>query len=385
MKFFDWPLLPLAALLLVPAAEAAAPLLEQPEPPPARAKPGGPQNAAAPAGILVSQNSMRPPGGIGEGGEGFYPEGQSGGAEDAAGLLVRLGRLESQMRQINGQIEQMQFETRRLEEQLKKFQEDVDFRFREGGPRSPAQKRGGAAEPQIDGDSRNSPQMQNTAAAGSRSSRRGDAFDPAMDPTAPGAPRPLGSLAAGRALGGGDQSGTGLPDPSAPLDLAGGRSRSAAAPQGVPPAARIAEPAASHTLQGVKPAAAPPATPKQEYALAMASLKTGSFAEAENGFAGFLQKYPKDKLAADAVYYLGESYYLRGRRREAAEQFLKISTQYPNSPRAPQALLRLGQSLRALGAKEQACATFNEIPRKYPGASSMIRTGAAEEAKRTQC
>src|SRR5215471_7518744 len=131
MKFFDWPLLPLAALLLVPAAEAAAPLLEQPEPPPARAKPGGPQNAAAPAGILVSQNSMRPPGGIGEGGEGFYPEGQSGGAEDAAGLLVRLGRLESQMRQINGQIEQMQFETRRLEEQLKKFQEDVDFRFRE--------------------------------------------------------------------------------------------------------------------------------------------------------------------------------------------------------------------------------------------------------------
>ena len=117
----------------------------------------------------------------------------------------------------------------------------------------------------------------------------------------------------------------------------------------------------------------------------MAYLKQAAYENAEKGFATFLEKNPKDKLASDATYYLGESYYLRGRRREAAEQFLKVSTQYPNSPRAPQALLRLGQALSALGAKEQACASFGEILRKYPNAQPMVKTSAEREAKRAQC
>jgi tol-pal system protein YbgF len=90
-------------------------------------------------------------------------------------------------------------------------------------------------------------------------------------------------------------------------------------------------------------------------------------------------------MAPDAIYFLGESFYLRGRQREAAEQYLKLSTQYADSPRAPEALLRLGQSLNALGAREQACATYGEITRKYPNAPSMIKVGAQREAKRAQC
>ena len=90
-------------------------------------------------------------------------------------------------------------------------------------------------------------------------------------------------------------------------------------------------------------------------------------------------------MASDAIYYLGESFYQRGRQPEAAEQYLKISTQYADSPRAPEALLRLGQSLNALGAKEQACATYGEIARKYPNAPSMVKVGAEREAKRAQC
>ncbi|MGA7657394.1 MAG: YbgF trimerization domain-containing protein, partial [Methylocella sp.] len=98
--------------------------------------------------IHLAQGYGRPPGEIGESGDAPY----AGEQPDGAQLLVRIGRLESQMRQINGQIEQMQFETRKLEEQLKKFQEDVDFRFHEGGAGAPAakppQKRSEAAETQ---------------------------------------------------------------------------------------------------------------------------------------------------------------------------------------------------------------------------------------------
>ena len=117
----------------------------------------------------------------------------------------------------------------------------------------------------------------------------------------------------------------------------------------------------------------------------MSYFKQREYENAEKGFAGFLEKNPKNKLASDAIYYLGESFYQRGRHPEAAEQYLRISTQYANSPRAPQALLRLGQSLSSLGAKEQACAAYGEIARKYPNAPAQIKTGAEREAKRAEC
>jgi len=346
--------------------------------------------------IHVAQGYGRPPGDIGEPGDVPY----GGEQPDAAQLLVRIGRLESQMRQINGQIEQMQFETRKLAEQLRKFQEDVDFRFHEGGAGAPAakapQKRGEAAEPQSSVEAQlaapglpspglASPDLAtpNTSAPPPPVNRRGDAFDPTQNPAAPGAPRQLGSLTpAGSANPGStrrsESTSAGLDqnDPGAPLDLSNGRPRTVA-PSAVP--------ASAITTPGGTVIAALPNSPREEFDIALANLKQRGYEDAEKGFAGFLEKNPKSKLAPDAIYFLGESFYLRGRQREAAEQYLKLSTKYAESPRAPEALLRLGQSLNALGAKEQACATYGEITRKYPNAPSMIKAGAEREAKRSQC
>jgi len=345
--------------------------------------------------ILIAQGYGRPPGEIGAGGDAFYPgDAPDGGPQDSASLLIRLGRLESQMRQINGQIEQMQFETRKLEEQLKKFQEDVEFRFREGPQRAPSnnprERRGEAVQPQTKGEISATAQPQNAPAEAARPAGRGDAFDPAQAPGAPGAPRPLGSLAANSVAqepASGAQAASGPGDPGAPLDLTNGRSKLPEAAAGAPQLA-----AAPGGIEAEGPASARGTvmsglanTPKGEFDLAMAYLKQGAYESAEKTFADFLEKYGKDKLASDAIFYLGESYYLRGRRREAAEQYLKISSQFAKSPRAPHALLRLGQSLSALGAKEQACAAFFEIPHKYPNAPAMVKAGAEREAKRSQC
>src|ERR1700730_15880782 len=130
------------------------------------------QIAAARNEIRIAQGYGRPPGEIGEPGDVPFEQ-QDGTQQDSAGLVVRIGRLESQMRQISGQIEQMQFEARGLAEQLKKFQEDVDFRFQEGGAKAsslakPPQKRGEAPETQIIGDGR----PQSAAIASSRANGR---------------------------------------------------------------------------------------------------------------------------------------------------------------------------------------------------------------------
>jgi tol-pal system protein YbgF len=343
------------------------------------------------AEISVAQGYGRPPGDIGEPGDAPF----AGEQPDSAQLLVRIGRLESQMRQINGQLEQMQFENRRLEEQLKKFQEDVDFRFHDGAPGAPAakppQKRSEAPEAQTFADT---PLAAPGAAASPRAGGRGDAFDPSQNPSAPGAPRPLGSpVPAPRAASSNarrdENASSGLEqnDLGAPLDLSSGRSRTAGEPatEGAQTGEPSRVPANAVTTPGGTVIAGAPNSARLEFDTALAFLKQKSYEDAEKGFTGFLEKNPKNKLASDAVYYLGESYYLRGRQREAAEQYLKLSTHYPDSPRAPAALLRLGQSLNALGAKEQACATYGEIDRKYPNAPAMVKAGAEREAKRSQC
>jgi tol-pal system protein YbgF len=354
------------------------------------------QIAAARNGIRIAQGYGRPPGEIGEPGDVPFAGQQDAMQQDSAGLVVRIGRLESQMRQISGQIEQMQFEARGLAEQLKKFQEDVDFRFHEGGAQGaplakPPQKRGEAPETQIVGEDGGRPQ--NAAIASSRPNGHGDAFDPTQHPGAPGAPRPLGSLApaASTNLAGGrpHESGPAALDqsePGAPLDLSNGRSHIAGPPLTTPTPPMAAKvPASAITTPGGTVIAMAPNTAKEQFDIALGYFKQREYENAEKGFAGFLEKNPNSKMASDAIYYLGESFYQRGRQREAAEQYLKISTHYANSPRAPEALLRLGQSLNALGAKEQACATYGEIARKYPSAPATVKIGAERETKRAQC
>ncbi len=66
------------------------------------------------------------------------------GAQDASELIVRLNRLENVSRQMSGQIETLQYENRQLKEQLRKFQEDVEFRFQDGKGSAPRRTASGA-------------------------------------------------------------------------------------------------------------------------------------------------------------------------------------------------------------------------------------------------
>ncbi|MBN9458875.1 MAG: tol-pal system protein YbgF [Bosea sp.] len=277
-------------------------------------------------------------------------------AQDAADLLVRTTRLENQMRQMAGQIEQLQFENKRLTEQLSRFQQDVDFRLNEkGGGGRPSAGSAPPATPPAGG----TPQRQ----------RRGDAFDPSTQQGAAGAPQPLGGGISGIIE---DEYANG-PASGQPLDLQGvGRPVQQGAVAGGPRGQSVA-------------AASGPATAKEAYDSAYAALKRRAYEQAEMGFRQFLQSYPRDRLAVDATYWLGESYMQRQRYREAAEQFLKISKETPRAAKAPDSLLRLGMALSGLGAKEQACATYAKVGVDYPQASSALRNAVARERRRSGC
>ncbi|NNM74298.1 tol-pal system protein YbgF [Enterovirga aerilata] len=297
-------------------------------------------------------------------------------AQDAAELLVRLNRLEGQVRQMSGQIEQLQFENRQQKEQLRKFQEDVEFRLQErsGGGRSAAPA---TTQPS------SAPQ---TPASTPRPSRRSDAFDPDAEPGAPGAPRPLGTTAAsppladpapGRRRGGEDTAFS----EGAPLDL-GAAARGPVA--GMNPAVAGTNPAAS-TPRATASLPAGGGEARADYDAAYAYVLQKQWDQAESALRRFLAQHGRDRLAADATYWLGESYLQRSRHRDAAEQFLKVSTEHTRSSKAPDALLKLGISLSALGAKDQACATFAEVERKYPQASASLKQAVDREQKKARC
>jgi tol-pal system protein YbgF len=278
-------------------------------------------------------------------------------AQDAADLLVRTNRLENQLRTLSGQIEQLQFENRRLSEQLRKFREDVDFRLNE---------RGGARAGGAPGPANAAP-----PAAGQPRQRRGDAFDPSQQQGAAGAPRPLGG--GGGGIGGIIEDDVAQVPGQGPLDLQGvGRPvPQGALPQGSP--------------RGPSVAATGAASPKEAYDLAYASVLRKEYEQAEMGFRQFLQSYPRDRLAPDATYWLGDSYLQRQRYREAAEQFLKISREYPRATKAPDSLLRLGMALNGLGARDQACATYAKVGVDYPAASNAVRQGVERERRKSGC
>jgi tol-pal system protein YbgF len=161
---------------------------------------------------------------------------------------------------------------------------------------------------------------------------------------------------------------------NAPLDL------SNMAPPGAPTPGQPPRGAAG--IPGTLP---PSQTPRDEYDLAYGYVLRKDYALAEDGFRNFLSKYPDDRLAGDATFWLGESQFQRQRYRDAAEAFLNVSTKYESNAKAPDALLRLGQSLAVLGEKEAACASLGEVLRKFPRASAGVKQGVEREQKRARC
>jgi tol-pal system protein YbgF len=125
-------------------------------------------------------------------------------------------------------------------------------------------------------------------------------------------------------------------------------------------------------------------SPEQVYESAYDQYTNRQFGEAEAGFRLFLSRHRDHELAGNAQYWLGETYYVQGKYKDAARNFLAGFQTYPKSARAANALLKLGMSLNKLGQKEQACGAFAEVPKKYPAAADA-RNQALREMKRAGC
>jgi tol-pal system protein YbgF len=326
--------------------------------------------------------------------------GQQRGGEDSE-MVARMSRLENQIRQLTGMIEEMQHRTHQLEQQLQRAQQDIEFRFQEMNPsgRPPAARgQSGSVSPQASPPP-GPPPLASRPASGpppiaampdqappASGGRRGDVFDPTAAPDAPGAPRVLGSVPSGS-----EPAAPQRRDPGTPLDLGSlaGLGLPGNLPQqgtgGGSPPPGVGSPV------GQQAVLAPSGSARDEYDLAYGAVQRRDYELAVEGFRIFLANHSgsrepeAQRIMPEAHYWLGESQFQLKQYSESAETFLKISTDFPNAVRAPDALLRLGQSLAALGERETACASLGHVLTKYPKASANVKRAVEQEQKRVRC
>lgn len=262
----------------------------------------------------------------------------------AVGNAIRLQQLEGEMRHLTGRVEDTMNAVKVLRQRVNVLANAVGARAEEA-PGATAAPPTGAATPGPPN------------ASGAAPPQASPQLAPPGYWRSPKASRPLpgGALAPSRRAAARAQSASAEERPRAPAQSLGGGQL---------------EPAGSALAQ---------------YSHAFALLKSADYSGAARAMMRFLREHPNDPLAANAQYWLGETYYVRGRYREAANAFASGFKNYPNASKAPDDLLKLGMSLARTGQKKNACVAFAELRRVYPHPGRAVAERAGAEQKRLGC
>lgn len=126
-------------------------------------------------------------------------------------------------------------------------------------------------------------------------------------------------------------------------------------------------------------------TAEQIYQEGLDAINSGKNDEAAARFTSVLTKFPKHKLAANAQYWLGESYYGKKDYAKAAVAFAKGYELYKDGNKGADNILKLGMSMQMLGKKEEACTAFVNLPKEFPKAADNLKKRAASMAKELNC
>lgn len=320
--------------------------------------------------------------------------GNRGAADDGARVQLAQSAgtvaLEEQIRALNGRVEELNFQILQMQEQIRKQQEDNEFRLQQ------LEEGGGGQATQRKSDATGAP---DTSVAGAPPAS-GDA---AASATVEDIIIDSGTGDPGQVIPGQAGQGTGAPPKTfgtITVDKNGnvidaGASTQSTTPTATTPAATTptattptaTAPAGAAPADGGSVVAALPATDNADelYRNSYQFILSGDYGTAEQGFRDYVSRFPKDGKAADAHYWLGESLLGQQKYRDAAEVFLNAGKTYPKAKKAPDMMLKLGVALVGLNQRDVACATFGEIGKRYPDASGALKERVKQERALASC
>ena len=129
----------------------------------------------------------------------------------------------------------------------------------------------------------------------------------------------------------------------------------------------------------VKPQAATPSgeSAPELYERALKMIREQrDFAAGREMMETFLKRYPKDDLAVNAAYWIGETYYAEKAYEQSILQFEEVIETYGEHPKVASAMLKQALAFEASGDKATAELLLQKLIKRYP------LSGEAEKAKK---
>jgi tol-pal system protein YbgF len=258
---------------------------------------------------------------------------------------LRMERLESQMRELTGRVEDAVNGVELLRRRLEQINGDIEVRLSQGQgqPKGASSSQASAGltdtSPAAPADRRNFAPIANP---------RGTLVPPTRDP-----PTGIGSLTPPALPPGPGTDGANVAIAGAPRPPPGG--------------------------------AGPGGSALEQYNHAYGLLKQANYPAAENAFKTFIKQYPDDPRAGTAQYWLGETFYEQRKFSEAASAFAEGYKRYPKGTKAADDLLKLGMSLARANQKQNACVALAQLDRDFPNPGSAIKELSSKEKKQLGC
>jgi tol-pal system protein YbgF len=122
--------------------------------------------------------------------------------------------------------------------------------------------------------------------------------------------------------------------------------------------------------------ATPPISADTLYQNGLRDYNTGKYDLAHQEFADYIRNFPRNDLASNAQFYLGEIAYAQGDYKDAINDYDAVITNYPHSFKLSDSLLKKAMAEQELGMKSSAARDFREVVRRFPGSDSSRRAQA---------
>lgn len=152
--------------------------------------------------------------------------------------------------------------------------------------------------------------------------------------------------------------------------------KTVSAAQPVQPAQSPEQVAAAASPENVAQVSGIAQSSKQLYDNAYHLYQKRQYAESEMAFNAFLEQYPQDVLAPNALYWKGETLYARALYPQAIFAFKDVQTRYPKHPKTADSLLKTAMSYARLGDTENASLHYLVLLEDWPQSSAAQKARA---------
>lgn len=109
-----------------------------------------------------------------------------------------------------------------------------------------------------------------------------------------------------------------------------------------------------------------PVTPDSLYLKGLDTFKAGDMPAARESFTKFLEKYPQHDLAANAHYWIGETYYSEKNYEPAILSFQEVIKNFPTKEKVPAAMLKQAMAFNAINDQKSARYVLKKLVEAFP-------------------